>query len=262
MTTERSLSSAIVTADGWLALQRHTAARIALGRAGNSLPTDAVLGFDLAHAQARDAVLQPLDVPSLRQQLQQDGWSCLEVRSQAPDRSAYLARPDWGRRLHADSAAQLSAPAPAAYDLVFVVSDGLSSTGIQRHAAPLLSALRLLLTSYRLAPIVIATQARVALADEVGEHLDARLGISLIGERPGLSSPDSVGIYLTYGPRVGRTDAERNCISNIRPEGLPYADAAQQLSALIHAALRAQCSGVALRFDPRQIDHRDSQQTR
>lgn len=251
--TEATPPAHIVTQDNWLALQRHTAARIALGRSGSSLPTRALLDFDVAHAQARDAVLTPLDVPALCEQLQQAGWPCLTVHSRAADRHAYLARPDWGRRLHADSASLLAAQSRDPIDLVFVVSDGLSSTAIQRHAVPLLGALRPLLASYRLAPLVIATQARVALADEVGELLGARLSISLIGERPGLSSPDSLGIYLTHGPRLGRTDAERNCISNVRPEGLAYADAAQHLGALVHAALHAGLSGVALRFDPRTI---------
>lgn len=237
-------------ADRWSALRRHTAARIALGRSGASLPTQEVLGFGLAHAQARDAVHLPLEVDALRQALQADGWPVLQVRSAAPDRAAYLARPDWGRRLHADDAAQLDAAAQGAPDVVFVVSDGLSSSAVQRHAVPLLQTLRPLLHSLSVAPVVIATQARVALADEVGERLGARMAVSIIGERPGLSSPDSLGVYLTWQPHVGRSDAERNCISNIRPEGLPVGAAALLLSATLRAALQAQLSGVALRFDP------------
>ncbi|MDR3416000.1 MAG: ethanolamine ammonia-lyase subunit EutC [Nevskia sp.] len=241
-----------VSVDSWGALRRHTAARIALGRSGASLPTRAALEFELAHAQARDAVLTPLDAGALCAALEADGWTTLRVHSRAPDRAAYLARPDWGRRLDADSATALVAPADPP-DLVLVLSDGLSAVALQRHAPPLLRALRPLLPAgLRLGPLVVATQARVALADEVAERLGARVAVSVIGERPGLSSPDSLGLYLTYEPRVGRHDAERNCISNIRPQGLACEAAAQQLAALLQAALNLRCSGVALRFDPAQ----------
>jgi len=244
-------STTPVIEDSWTALRRHTAARIALGRSGASLPTRAVLAFELAHAQARDAVLTALDVASLRRELAAEGWASSEVHSQAPDQPAYLARPDWGRRLHIDSLAALTALDIKSIDLVLVVSDGLSSTAVQQNAVPLLRALRLLLPQQlTVAPIVIARHARVALADEVGEALGARIAVSLIGERPGLSSPDSLGAYLTYAPRAGRNDAERNCISNIRPLGLDYDAAAQQLAALIGTALHAQLSGVKLQFDP------------
>ena len=240
-----------VTEDSWVALRRHTAARIALGRSGASLPTREVLAFELAHAQARDAVLTALDVKALRQALEAEGWTVGEVRSGAPDQAAYLARPDWGRRLHADSLGALDALGIGGADLVLVVSDGLSSTAVQQHTVPLLRALRPLLPQgLALAPVIIATHARVALADEVGERLGARIAVSLIGERPGLSSPDSLGAYLTYAPRVGRNDAERNCISNIRPQGLGYGEAALQLAALIRTMLQAQLSGVKLQFDP------------
>jgi ethanolamine ammonia-lyase small subunit len=180
-----------------------------------------------------------------------------EVQSRALDQAAYLARPDWGRRLNSESLTALTALCLNSADLVLVVGDGLSSTAVQAHAAPLLRALRPLLPQkLELAPIIIATHARVALADEVGERIGARIAVSLIGERPGLSSPDSLGIYLTYAPKVGRSDAERNCISNVRPQGLSYGAAALQLSALIGAALRAQLSGVKLQFDPeRAIGH-------
>ena len=249
-----------VIEDSWTALRRHTDARIALGRSGASLPTRAVLAFELAHAQARDAVLTALDVPALRQALEADGWAVGEVRSGAPDQAAYLARPDWGRRLHGDSLTALDALGIGKADLVLVVSDGLSSTAVQQNAAPLLRALRPLLPEgLTVAPIVIATHARVALADEVGERLGARIAVSLIGERPGLSSPDSLGAYLTYAPKVGRNDAERNCISNIRPQGLGYGEAALQLAALIRAMLRVQLSGVKLQFDPARAIAADSQ---
>lgn len=234
-----------MTRDDWPELRAFTPARLALGRAGSSLPTREVLAFQLAHAEARDAVWTPLDAPALQQQLEADGWATLAVQSAAPDRQAYLARPDWGRRLHPDSCAALTRAGLAA-DVAFVVSDGLSSTATQRHTAPLLRLLRPLLEGFSLAPLIIATQARVALADEVGEALQARLAVSLIGERPGLSSPDSLGAYVTYAPRRGLTDAARQCLSNIRPEGLQLADAAAQLAALIHTALATRHSGVAL----------------
>lgn len=234
-----------VTRDEWPELRAFSPARLALGRAGSSLPTAEVLAFQLAHAQARDAVWTPLDVPVLIAQLEADGWVTRTVQSAAVDRHAYLARPDWGRRLHADSHAGLQ-HTPTAPDVVFVISDGLSSTATQRHAAPLLRALKPLLDGLVITPLVIALQARVALADEVGEALSAKLAVSLIGERPGLSSPDSLGAYVTYAPRVGLTDAARHCLSNIRPEGLGYQAAATQLAALIHAALLQQRSGVAL----------------
>lgn len=253
----------VVARDPWQSLRQYTAARIALGRSGSSLPTREVLDFGLAHAQARDAVHLPLDVAALQSQLQADGWDVIALTSRAADRAAYLARPDWGRRLHDDALPLLdaarSATAPridaddVAFDVAFVVSDGLSSTAVQCHAAPLLQALRPLMADLRIAPIVIATQARVALSDEVGQRLQARIAVSLIGERPGLSSPDSLGAYLTYEPRIGNTDEVRNCISNIRPQGLVLTQAAQQIAALLRAALQAQRSGVALRFDPSTI---------
>jgi ethanolamine ammonia-lyase small subunit len=241
--------------DPWPALRLHTPARIALARSGSSLGTADTLAFELAHAQARDAVRTPLDVPALRAALEAEAWPVLEVRSQAAHRDAYLARPDWGRRLHAESRALLAAarhePTPT---LAIVLADGLSSKAVQAHAVPMLHALRETLPEgCRSGPIVIATQARVALADEVGELLGARLALILIGERPGLSSPDSLGAYLTYAPRVGRNDAERNCISNIRPQGLSFEHAAGQLAALISATLREGVSGVALRFDASRV---------
>lgn len=238
-----------VQPDPWTALRRHTAARIALGRSGASLPTRELLAFGLAHAQARDAVHTPLDVAALRARLEHDGWNTIVVASRARDRAAYLARPDWGRRLTADSVEALRARGGDC-DLVFVIGDGLSSSAVQNHAPPLLRALRPLLGDLRCADVVIATQARVALADEVGETLGARLAVMLIGERPGLSSPDSLGAYITYDPRIGRTDEARNCVSNIRPQGLAYEQAALLIAAIVRAALQARLSGVALAFDP------------
>lgn len=234
-------------AAAWAEVARLTPARVALGRSGVSLPTREVLRFGLAHARACDAVRVPLDLAALRQQLEQDGWPVLEVHSGAPDRHAYLARPDWGRRLHPDSRHALADGPSTEVDVVFVLSDGLSAVAVQRHGAVLMRALKSLLADLVIAPIILASQARVALADEVGELLRARVGVSLIGERPGLSSPDSLGLYLTAMPRVGRTDAERHCISNIHAAGLSCEDAAAALAGLIRLALASGCSGVAMK---------------
>ena len=238
----------LVTPDPWAPLRPHTAARVALGRSGASLPTREVLRFDAAHALARDAVHLPLDTEALCEQLSAAGWPVHRVHSAAPDRSTYLLRPDLGRRLDEASSAQLAAFDDPAPDLTFVVGDGLSSLAASRHAKPLLDAVRSLApATWRLGPVVVAEQARVALGDPVGERLKAQLVAVLIGERPGLSSPDSLGIYLTWNPRTGRTDAERNCISNVRPEGLSYADAARRLVWLCGEALRLRLTGVGLK---------------
>jgi ethanolamine ammonia-lyase small subunit len=197
---------------------------------------------------ARDAIHAALDVDALEAALRGDGWEVLRARSRAPDRTTYLRRPDLGRQLDDDAAQALRARAGPPVDLSLVIGDGLSSLAATRHALPLLSALRPQLpAALRLAPIVIATQARVALADEVGEALGARMAVMLIGERPGLSSPDSLGLYITHAPRRGRHDAERNCISNVRPEGLSYEAAAFKLAWFVREALRRGLTGVALK---------------
>jgi len=238
-------------ADPWAHLKRFTPARIALGRVGASLPTREVLGFTLAHAQARDAIHLPLDGSALADSLVADDWpAALELHSRARDRHEYLLRPDLGRRLDDASVAALQVwrathPAP---DLALVVGDGLSALGIQRHAAPLLLAIRAALGGqFNLSPPVLVRQARVAVADEVGEQLGARMVAMLVGERPGLSSPDSVGIYLTHAPRVGRSDAERNCISNVRPAGQDPQTAARRLAWLVQEGLRLGLTGVGLK---------------
>jgi ethanolamine ammonia-lyase small subunit len=213
----------------WAVLRRYTAARIGLGRAGASVPTAAHLAFQQAHAAARDAVHAPLDVPALLDGLRELGEAPLQVRSQAPDRPTYLQRPDLGRRLDDASAAMLAALQAPAVDLAFVLADGLSALALQRQALPLFAALRERLQAeggWRWAPPVLATQARVALGDEVGALLNARCVVVLIGERPGLSAPDSLGVYFSWAPRVGLVDAQRNCLSNVRPEGLAPAAAA------------------------------------
>jgi ethanolamine ammonia-lyase small subunit len=235
-------------ADAWLALRRFTPARIALGRSGDSLPTRAWLQFSLAAAQARDAVRWQIDREQLCAALAPLA-PCVCVRSAVDDRTQFLSRPDMGRRLAAASHAELSArcPRPPGVELVVVIADGLSALAVMRHAAPLLRALQPRLARLRLAPLVIAEQARVALGDEIGALWRADLVLVLIGERPGLSSPDSLGAYLTYGPQVGCTDAQRNCVSNIRPQGLDYESAAHKLEFLLRAALRRRCSGVSLK---------------
>jgi ethanolamine ammonia-lyase small subunit len=235
----------------WSAWRSTTAARIALGRAGVSIPTDESLRFGVAHAMARDTIHTALDVALLKGQLESAGLAVLLTHSRATERTTYLRRPDLGRQLGQSDIDSLRAVACAqerAADLCIVVGDGLSSLAVQRHATPLIAALLpLLAPGTRLAPIVLVQQARVAVADDVGEALNARLSVILIGERPGLSSPDSLGIYITHGPRRGLHDAQRNCISNVRPEGLSYAIAAQKLAWLIQNALQLGFSGVALR---------------
>jgi ethanolamine ammonia-lyase small subunit len=239
-----------VPPDPWADLRRHTPARIGLGRSGVALPTAEVLRFAAAHAQARDAVHVALDVGALEAQLQGAGWQCVTVSSRAANRDEYLRRPDLGRRLAAADAARLQDLATSAVDVALVLGDGLSAVAVQTHALPLLIALRSAFgDALAKAPLVIATQARVALADEIGALLHARVALILLGERPGLSSPDSLGAYLTHAPAIGRTDAERNCVSNIRPEGLPPERAAQRIAWLLRESLRRSVSGVALKDD-------------
>jgi ethanolamine ammonia-lyase small subunit len=225
------------------ALRSLTPARVALGRSGVSASTSDVLSFGLAHAQARDAVHAALDVPVLRDALGAWGHDAIEVASAAPDRAAYLARPDWGRRLDPASRDRMKS---ASCEVLIVLGDGLSATAVQRHAPALLAALVPRLSDRKLGPLVIATQARVALADEIGECLGAKLVAMLIGERPGLSSPHSLGAYLTANPRRGRSDAERNCVSNIHGAGLGYEQAAAQIAAVMDAGLTAGVTGFAL----------------
>jgi ethanolamine ammonia-lyase small subunit len=239
-----------VTPQPWASLRRHTAARIGLGRAGASLPTAAHLAFQQAHADARDAVHLPLDAALLLSGLQALGESPLQVASRAADRTTYLQRPDLGRRLSEASAQALTAQRQAPVDLAFVLADGLSALALQRQALPLFQALRERLLAeggWTWAPPVVAVQARVALGDEVGALLKARCVLVLIGERPGLSAPDSLGVYFTWAPAVGRVDAERNCLSNVRPQGLPPDAAAAKLHALLGEARRRQLTGIALK---------------
>ena len=238
----------ITSRDPWANLRSLTRARIALGRAGASLPTDEVLRFGYAHAQARDAVHVPLDTGELCRLLNEAGFATLPVHSAAPDRSTYLLRPDLGRKLNSASIAALETFPDKRWDLIVMVGDGLSSVAVRKHAQPVLERLRAALPSqWRFGPVVVANQARVALGDPVGERLQARVVAVLIGERPGLSSPDSLGIYLTYAPRVGRQDSERNCISNVRPEGLGYDDAVRKTIWLVNESMRLGLTGVNLK---------------
>ena len=232
--------------DPWAHLSAFTPARIALGRSGPGQPTRAVLDFALSHARARDAVHAPFDAKRVATDVEALGLSTILVESAASDRTTYLRRPDLGRRLSEASRARLSPPRGGC-DLAIAVADGLSSAAVHAHAAPLIAALLPRLQGVALGPVAVARQARVGLADEVGEALKARLALILIGERPGLSSPDSLGAYLTFNPRVGRTDAERNCVSNIRPEGLTYDEAAFKIAWLIGEARRLALTGVALK---------------
>lgn len=232
--------------DAWLPLRSFTTARVGLPRAGNALATRAVLELASAHAAARDAVHVPLDVTQLSDELRRLGLGePTVVASAASTREEYLRRPDLGRR-----PAQVVAPSPDEHDVAVIVVDGLSPRAVQEHAHPLLAALLPLLPGLRIAPPVIATQGRVALGDHIGAALRAHVAIVLIGERPGLSAADSMGAYLTYNPKPGRADSERNCVSNIRPPGgLSYDLASSTLAALVHASGALGASGVALKQD-------------
>jgi len=232
-------------ADPWSALRRHTPARISLGRAGTSLPTSEVLRFAAAHAAARDAVHLPLDVDALLADLRSHGLEATTATSRAASRTEYLTRPDLGRQLAPTGGEALREG--AGDGLCIVVADGLSAIAAQRHAVPLMAALR----DAGVAPdrLVVATQARVALGDAIGERVGASMVLVLIGERPGLSSPDSLGAYLTWSPKVGRVDSERNCVSNIRPEGLAIADAAARIAWLVHESRRRRVTGIGLKDD-------------
>lgn len=245
--------------DPWRALRQHTPARIAQGRAGQSLPTAARLRFQLDHARARDAVWLEADFDQLTDDLNAAGLGpVIRLHSRAADRQTYLQRPDWGRRLDEASVTTLQAEPASQPEVALVVADGLSAFALHANLLPFLQALcpRLRERGLRLAPISLVRQARVAIGDEVGELLGAKCVALLVGERPGLSSPDSLGVYLTYAPAVGLTDERRNCLSNIRRAGLPYDLAADKLTYLITQALRRQLSGVSLKddYDPNRLD--------
>jgi ethanolamine ammonia-lyase small subunit len=246
----------------WLQLRRLTPARIALGRTGTSLPTNAQLDFQFAHAQARDAVHLPFDHAGLSAQLGERGRESLLLHSAAVDRNSYLQRPDLGRKLSDESAQALRDYAtahPGGVDLAIVVADGLSALAVHRHTLPFLTRLEEQMSAdgWSMAPVVLVEQGRVAVGDEIGQLLGAKMLVMLIGERPGLSSPDSLGLYFTYNPKIGLTDAYRNCISNVRLEGLSYGMAAHRLLYLMREACRRQLSGVNLK-DEAQVQTLES----
>jgi ethanolamine ammonia-lyase small subunit len=231
----------------WVALRRYTPARIAIGRVGCGLPIKAHLEFQAAHARARDAVQASLEVDDFAKLLTACGWSVCTVRSAASNRQVFLRQPNLGRLLSPESKVELSEPMIAP-DVVIVIGDGLSSLAVERHAIPVLKCLwpRLQDLGYRLGPIVVATQARVGLADHIGELLQAKISVMMIGERPGLSAADSLGLYLTYEPRIGRVDSERNCISNVRDEGMTAENGAAAAVNLINSMFVHRASGVSL----------------
>jgi len=240
----------IIAYDPWHALNQLTSARIGLGRAGMSLPTRANLDFQLAHALARDAVHIPLDFSKLAQALEQLGYHYQRLQSQAENQRHYLQRPDLGRCLNEHSYQALATSDIHPVDAVIVVADGLSSTAIENHALGFLQLLVPVLTKAgcQLAPIALVKHGRVAIGDAIADHYKARLCITLIGERPGLSSPDSMGIYFTYQAKAGvSTDADRNCISNIHANGLTYEQALKKLCYLIAGAEQLKLSGVELK---------------
>lgn len=268
------LAHGAVINNPWRDLRKFTDARIGLGRAGISLPTSELLAFQLSHAEARDAVNLPLDISTLTQQLNAtpllaSATPAFVVASQAQDRVTYLQRPDLGRKLADVSRHSLvnhldrgQNPAPQ-FDLAIVVVDGLSSLAVQNHAKPFINALLTRLNQKQkpltLAPITVVEQGRVAIGDDIGEIFNAQLVIVLIGERPGLSSPDSLGLYMTWSPKTGLTDACRNCISNIRPAGLSFNEAAKRAEYLITEARKRQLTGVNLK-DRTQDDVIENQQ--
>lgn len=229
-------------------LRQFTPARIALGRTGNSLRTRELLEFTTAHALARDAVHSRLDSSSINRQLKAAQLESINVHSAAADRATYLRRPDLGRKLDQASGNHLAGLNPAEKpEVVFIIADGLSAIAPERYAVQVIRETIPLLSGWKIGPIIIAEQARVALGDEIGELLGAEITVMLIGERPGLSSADSLGIYLTYAPTPGRTDAERNCVSNVREEGTSPEQAARTLTYLLESSRRLKLSGVPLK---------------
>ena len=242
--------------DAWTSWKKFTSARIALGRCGGSLPTREWLEFSLAHARAQDAVHLAININTICRQLEECKEKFLCVKSTANTRNEYLQSPDRGRKLStADIDRLKQANTGDSFDLVVIIGDGLSAPAAEKHAVNLLNDLlpRLRDAGWSIAPVVMAEQARVAIQDDIGAALNVRLSLILLGERPGLSSPDSLGAYLTYDPKPGRNDAQRNCVSNIRPEGLPIREAAATLEYLLINAKQRRLSGVALK-DGRSLD--------
>ena len=249
--------SKVVVQDQWVSLRSYTDARIALGRTGVSIPLKENLDFRLAHAYARDAVYASLELKNLVDGMESFKLPILQLQSQCANRSEYLQRPDWGRKLNDISKDILQSMSGGVYDVAIVVADGLSAVAINEHLLPFLELLipQLNKNKYSIAPISLVEQARVAIADEVGSLLNERLTLILIGERPGLTSPNSMGAYITYNPQIGITDERWNCISNIRPEGLIYVVAVEKIIYLINQSINLKLSGVALKDNTIGIDN-------
>ncbi len=237
--------------DPWIGLRRYTSARIALGRTGGSQRMDTVLDFRLSHARARDAVMAPFDIEGVASRLAENGFATHRITTGVTDKKTYLVRPDFGRRLADTSRTELQSFATAwgRRDLVVIISDGLAAQAAECHVVETVTLLSEHLTAagWSLYPILLAPFGRVKLQDEVGELLGARHALMLLGERPGLGTPDSLGAYLTHHPHAACTDADRNCVSNIRPEGLPSAVAARKLAHLLIESARLGVSGVLLK---------------
>ena len=249
MVPDKDIPNNPVIPDPWHGLRAFTQARIALGRTGVSVPLSESLRFKLAHAHARDAVFTVLETGKLQEQLIRLNQSVFLLHSRAQDKETYLQRPDLGRKLNEASVQLLTGASGMVYDLVIVAADGLSAEAINRHFVPLLEILlpQLKAAGISTSPINLVSQGRVAIADEIGYLLKGSMSLILIGERPGLTSPDSMGAYLTYRPKQGLTDESRNCISNIRTAGLGYEAAAAKILYLIRESLRLQLSGVQLK---------------
>ena len=230
-------------------IKKFTQARIALGKKGVSVPAKEMLQFKMDHAHARDAVFSLLEMEKLSEELSAFKLPVFILKSKAADKHVYLRRPDLGRKLDENSIEQLSVLKDMQYDVCIAITDGLSATAINNHAKNLLSSLLPLLNkaNFKIAPLCLIERGRVAIADEAASWVNAKLSLILIGERPGLSSPDSLGAYITYNPSIGLTDERRNCVSNIRPEGLKYKQAANKILYLVKEAFRLQLSGVALK---------------
>lgn len=241
----------IVQSDPWNSLKAYTNARIALGSAGVSIPVKENLQFTIAHALARDAVYTTLDFTLILNGLSKISLPIIKLKSKCANRIEYLQRPDFGRKLSEDSVNQIKECAIKPSNISIIIADGLSSLAINEHIAPVLNLLVPILqnANYSLAQLVIVEQGRVAIADEIGQILQADMTIIFIGERPGLSAPNSMGAYITYNPQIGNTDEKRNCVSNIRPEGLNYQYAVDKIFYLVNASFKARLSGVNLKDD-------------
>ncbi|WP_158997914.1 ethanolamine ammonia-lyase subunit EutC [Pigmentibacter ruber] len=240
----------IIKKDSWQHLKNHTPARIALGRVGQSIPTQEILNFGLSHALAKDAIYTELNINFISEQLNEKGVSSLVLKSMAESKKDYLMNPNLGRRLNDKSKKLLQEQPWHENSIALIFADGLSATAVHNHAIPLFLELNFLLkddSRFNLSPVLLAKHARVALSDEVGEKLNCIASLIFIGERPGLSSPDSLGVYITWNPKIGRLESERNCISNIRHEGLSYKLAAYKIFWILQKAKELNATGVILK---------------